>query len=831
MFKIHFLGEYVSLCEKLSCKHTCGEIGIRRLCSCHISCITYNSCCYDFGKVCTITNISISGASERHHTSSLDAYVPPMTEKYLYSTCEQVRNNKTASSITYSFITRCPNNTGMGIKSLCEDTPSGHDLRRFVPVSTNESLYRNLYCAQCHGLVLKDVVFWKPDFKCDRTLPMISSMKDYIKYFLSFCFLTLTPPIYGVPVEAAICQSFGTDTCPRVRTDGTVNTRSIISACTRYSAPVQHPGSFKNPHCAICNGNHRDLVCQDEPDPVSNPYDPIFYYPSYSLLMDLKGGSGISIKAEFGERQSLILCNRHEIFLDGECVKPDTTTSCLPQMRNNSDQRIYFNLNVTIKKLRHLDRISKSILNSIKSKTHGSLIQDSQMGNQCSKLSTKYWKCSRVYLVIHSRQYLIELIEQLLTYFEYEFVMEYKVDINLYLTNHNFVRNTSCQFGVFNTYSSDDVEIIRRDSEEYTFITSKQTMFKLKDVYLFVNLFVLNSNIRVKETSYSVSMCETKVLNCSKIYLEPVAYTLQSDGSIRIEKSGVVTSEFEMCGHRAVVCADLLNRDRNYSPRLQGELTLAGNCISEAFLAYTLIVHAMFPSLRTVPGRCVMALSLSLFLAQLMFQVSSLATGIHPVCIFMACVQHYFWLSSFCWMSVLAFDYSSAFSGSGKLTGSSQREKNFILFNIYAWCVPAAVVITSLVMQFGNGMSIYANGSFCWVNGTQNLLIFFVAPLAFTVCCNLVFFIRCVVGIVRTRKVTQKARPGYKLDLFIYVKISSLMGFTWISGFLANAVPIDEFWYVFIVCNTLQGVAIGVAFAMSPRVLKMIWGRCRGKKD
>ena len=824
-----FLGENVTFCEKHSCRRFCGMILSK--CSCHVSCITFNSCCYDFGKVCNITS-SINGTSDRNDIGDLDAYVPPMKELYLYFSCEPILDTKKKLSTNYYQVTRCPNDTDIETKSLCEDKPSGHDLSRFVTVSTNESLYRNIYCARCHGIKHGDVYFWEPDFKCPRVPPKISSMKDYIKYLLKFCLFTLSPPLGGLNRNAAKCSDLGIATCPRVRADGTVNTEAIMSACARYNAPFENP-DLKNPHCGICNGYTKDVMLCPFGTVTFSPRDSRFDFLSFSLLMDFTSSSGVTINSKFGGAKSLIICSPEKTLIGGECVKPNITTSCLPQMRNESDRHFYINLNITLGEIQFLDNVTKRILSSIASELPGSLLLDNPMSGACYKQNMTAWKCSMVYRFTQSRPLLIDTIEELLTYYEYVFQMKYNVDVHLYLTNYIFSRENICKFGALKTYSMKEVDVVLKGSDEYLIIKSNQSMYRMNEINIFVSLIPSKENRSKYERGYWVSVCETELQNCSKIYFEPDGYTINSNGDIVIHQSDFMTSRYEVCDGRAIVCSDLLETvslPRDGSPGIQGELTLVGNCISEAFLAYTLVVHVALPSLRTVPGRCVMALSLSLFLAQLMFQLSSLAAGYFPVCVLMACLQHYFWLTSFCWMTVLAFDLSSTFSGGGTLTDSSQKEKKFKYFNVYAWCVPIAIVITSLVLQFANGMSIYANELLCWVNGIQNLLIFFISPLAITLCCNLVFFIRCVIGIVLARKITQKARRGSKLDLLIYVKLSSLMGFTWISGFLANAVQIEGFWYVFIVCNTLQGVAIGVTFAMSPRVLKMLRVKCGGRK-
>ena len=53
-------------------------------------------------------------------------------------------------------------------------------------------------------------------------------------------------------------------------------------------------------------------------------------------------------------------------------------------------------------------------------------------------------------------------------------------------------------------------------------------------------------------------------------------------------------------------------------------------------------------------------------------------------------------------------------------------------------------------------------------------------------------------------------------------QVSTLMGFTWIFGFVAAFVGEGWMWYVFIVLNSLQGVYIFVAFIANHRVWKLL---------
>ena len=109
----------------------------------------------------------------------------------------------------------------------------------------------------------------------------------------------------------------------------------------------------------------------------------------------------------------------------------------------------------------------------------------------------------------------------------------------------------------------------------------------------------------------------------------------------------------------------------------------------------------------------------------------------------------------------------------------------------------------------------------CWLSGKLGLICLFAVPLAVIIATNLVLFTRTLVAIKKSMDVAQKAKEKKddQQKFVIYVKLSSVMGFTWLFGFLANLTVLTVFWYVFIVLNTLQGVFIAMSFVFTRRVM------------
>lgn len=58
------------------------------------------------------------------------------------------------------------------------------------------------------------------------------------------------------------------------------------------------------------------------------------------------------------------------------------------------------------------------------------------------------------------------------------------------------------------------------------------------------------------------------------------------------------------------------------------------------------------------------------------------------------------------------------------------------------------------------------------------------------------------------------------------MQMSTVLGFTWIFGFVAAFADVTALWYIFIILNSLQGVYIFIAFICKKRVLKLWRDSC-----
>ncbi|KAL4233529.1 synapse assembly [Mactra antiquata] len=271
-------------------------------------------------------------------------------------------------------------------------------------------------------------------------------------------------------------------------------------------------------------------------------------------------------------------------------------------------------------------------------------------------------------------------------------------------------------------------------------------------------------------------------------------------------------------------------RSLQASDELEGYLSLIGLIISIISLSITIIIYIIFSELLNIPGKNLVSLCISLLLAQLLFLLSPKVSHYVIACQIFAVLMHYFFLAAFSWMNVIAFDLLMTFSntfGVGHRTRSSK--KKFITYSIYSWCVPLIVVLSAVIVDYSIESDIikefkplYGQVG-CWISSKYALLLFFVGPLVLLKLFDFIAFGVIVYHITKAKKQGAMARnENNSCTFFIHVKLSLVMGLTWVFAFIANFGGSAILWYLFIIFNTLQGLFIAVSFVCTRRVLRLI---------
>ena len=306
----------------------------------------------------------------------------------------------------------------------------------------------------------------------------------------------------------------------------------------------------------------------------------------------------------------------------------------------------------------------------------------------------------------------------------------------------------------------------------------------------------------------------------------------------------VIANDFsEECvgilGHSYVVCGIKVTPQQVdivfHSEVVERYLTLFGLVLSIISLVLTLVIYLSFPKLLNIPGKILVSLVISLLSAQMVFILAPEVEGIQSLCIVVGIMVHYFFLVAFCWMNVIAFDLWMTFSKRNLTTESINKgKKRFLVYSAYAWLLPSIIVCIAVFLDFAMSSSDIDNykpkygNAICWISSRKALILFFAGPFAVFKIFDIIAFISTAFIIARTRKQAAMARRNRRTCSFlINIKLSVIMGLTWVFAFLGNVTTCTSVWYMFIIFNSLQGLFIAICFLCNKRVIRIIWSRCK----
>ena len=361
-------------------------------------------------------------------------------------------------------------------------------------------------------------------------------------------------------------------------------------------------------------------------------------------------------------------------------------------------------------------------------------------------------------------------------------------------------------------------------------------------------IYTMNFNGTRNSTTYSAIVAPRVILDCPMLLLNASEYVLLDNSSVLViaKRGEYMRHEYTFAEDKLFICSPYLHQSYNVSRnvtdtvtmfkfgRVQGLVSAIGLLISITALAIQFIVYMMMmlPVLRNIPGKCVISLVASLFVAQLLFLVGTTRTEIHEVCVSLAAAMHYAFLAAFFWMNVMAIDICRTFSSRHIMLPTDPHSARFTFYSLYAWLTPAMIVGGSLALDlldvevtsfyrphYGDGM--------CWITRRWALLVTFAVPLALILVVNFVLFGITVRNLCLISIETKSVRGDDRNQFGLYVKLSTIMGLTWVFGFIASLFDLPVLWYVFVVFNTLQGAFICFAFVCTRKVFRLLGERLR----
>ena len=861
---------YKKLCNT-TCEQKCGDRLPQgaAMCYCDWACVHLGDCCLDYEAACLSgPNVTVKNYADilRNRTSpSVNCY--GFLQEYIVN---QMR------TVTLLAVTSCgitfPTDINSLIIDLCERPPVGNKtLATELPVIFRDVIYRNRYCAACNnpGELLTDVITAGAVVHCENTTDDESAYwqrydgdtGDDID--ISNCVIMLNLSSFnnqpnGTSRYKCMIYDSAVDTCNAFRAFPMFDFAYLELTCHKYHAYISYKEMsqpYSNPHCAMCNG------VVDVNDTECGVQGPRPYEPSFRRLITFK-----KIDKQF------ILCAGDSVVdhITGYCVTPtcpaghvmlrDKVCTALdvrvPQIFSaTGDIRIYFVIASEY-------QLSLDAYQKVVSDIRIDIVVDSVKVNTCDNftvldnwdeimsINSTCWiqeTLSRNFSEVVSR---VELFEAQIRFQSISYYNKW--GINMYVFSQD-VKDTSsrptCLRGSpkirhdlvlhgdgFSTETFPSTFQVRRTSQEYN----------VSEVPILVSWRNSNLTDIGWNESTTALVCELDIMSCDTVTFQADEYIEKGDSIIiydgtQQEEQILERNVLRLDSNAIVFCSYLLSNltgvlyIEKSGSLVEGILSVVGGTLSMVCLILTVTTYCMFEQVRTRAGKCVINLCVALFFAQLSFHTSDTFVSYHGACAAIAACQHYFWLVSFLWMNVLAFDISCTFADL-KPSNAGSHSNRLLIFAVYAWGLPTIFVALCIVLDLGTNLSFsYGSSTKCWITGTRAVVYYFATPLAVVITANAVLFVRTVVGLRRSLLIASKARqPLQQRKTFaIYVRLTSLMGFTWLFGFLANIDGLSFLWYLFILCNTCQGVFIGVSFALTPTVRRhwRDWLKAKQSKD
>ncbi|XP_068232260.1 adhesion G protein-coupled receptor L4-like [Palaemon carinicauda] len=200
-------------------------------------------------------------------------------------------------------------------------------------------------------------------------------------------------------------------------------------------------------------------------------------------------------------------------------------------------------------------------------------------------------------------------------------------------------------------------------------------------------------------------------------------------------------------------------------------------------------------------------LCLCLLFAEVVLLLGLNQTKRKSICKLVAALLHYFFLATFTWSAIEAFNLYLALVKVFQTQTSLRKH-----YLVAGYCIPLFFVGVTLVITKGEG---YGTDKMCWLAPHRPIWIF-AGSLAFIILINLISFVMTMRvawrerPTVKGKSVSQKSSSQLTKRLSGSTAIFLLLGLTWVTGFFYMAEGTQMLALLFTVLNSLQGFGIFV---------------------
>ena len=244
-----------------------------------------------------------------------------------------------------------------------------------------------------------------------------------------------------------------------------------------------------------------------------------------------------------------------------------------------------------------------------------------------------------------------------------------------------------------------------------------------------------------------------------------------------------------------------------YETLLKYENALAIFCLFLSVIMETILIatYIKLKELRTVHGKNLLSLSLSLFVCDVVMLFLLLSSDIpQKICQFTAVILHFFAMALSIWAGVMAFDLWSTFN---VLSSTKTSQSLFFKYSMIGWGVPAIVILLCLSLEhLSKEMIEYGRNSQCFIENALAKLFSYVLPTI------LIMAISSILLLVMIRKLRRELQSRCKVTavnntspnlIHMSVKLCLALGIAELLGIIQ--IPSSNQREVIVIINSVFG--------------------------
>ncbi|XP_053385868.1 uncharacterized protein LOC128550604 [Mercenaria mercenaria] len=336
-------------------------------------------------------------------------------------------------------------------------------------------------------------------------------------------------------------------------------------------------------------------------------------------------------------------------------------------------------------------------------------------------------------------------------------------------------------------------------------------------------------------------ICGQITLNMSEVYLD------KDSNNISLKNMNATFSiwEYKVTKKTVIICADVYNT-RTYIEPAVVMLVLTDHVksviiifsfvctiVSLLCLFLTFLTYSFLSTLRTVAGKNIMSLCISLFFSQALLQFGINATQIAAVCVAIGISMHLSWLASFCAMNICSFHTFKVFcfnNFENRPANNKSDTSLFLKYSLYMICLPLFLVLANISASLikSDASDIGYGEYYCFISDFYIFIFTFITPASFILLSNIIFFSMAFHQIRSTPSVQHTQDRN---NFYICLRLCTIVGIAWPLLIIDNSFGITWFSFIAAGVNALQGVFIFVSFVVNRRVALMFLSTMTGSEN